>query len=153
MDRLIELILENITWVIFGLFMLSGLFTKSGGKKTTSTDSLGRQEPAQESRPLGERMAEHFGIPLEELQGRPKPQQPPQGRRSTTTGNVQNNYPELFGGPGMFDERGGDPFRKDATQWGFDETEWGSTFEKNEEQWGSTFPDRKSSEPRIEWPR
>jgi hypothetical protein len=66
---------------------------------------------------------------------------------------VQDNYPELFGGKGLFADRSDDPFRKDATKWGFDETEWGSTFEKNEEQWGGGFPDRKSSEPRIEWPR
>lgn len=153
MDRIIDLVLGNITWVIFALFVLSGLFGKSGGKKVTGEEAAQKQQTSQDNRPLAERMAEHFGIPLEELQGQSRPQQQPnQGRRSTTTGNVQSQYPELFGGSSMFKERGDDPFKKDSTKWGFDETEWGSTFEKNEEQWGGGFPERKSSEPRIEWP-
>lgn len=153
MERIVDFILSNITWVIFALFMLSGLFGKSGSKKDPTADTGKRQATGQDNRPLAERMAERFGIPLEEMQGQPREQQPPQGRRSTITGNVQDNYPELFGGKGMFADRGDDPFRKDATKWGFDETEWGSTFEKNEQQWGGGFPDRKSSEPRIELPR
>jgi hypothetical protein len=153
MEQITDFILSNITWVIFAIFMLSGLFGRSGNKKEPTADTGRRQATGQDTRPLAERMAEHLGIPLEEMQGQPRQQPPAQGRRSTTTGNVQDNYPELFGGKGMFADRSDDPFRKDATKWGFDETEWGSTFEKNEEQWGGGFPDGKSSEPRIEWPR
>ena len=110
---------------------------------------------------LAERLAEAFGVEIPEEQGQPqrRPQMQSQqsregryaseGRRSTVRRNVQEEYPQLFGGPSIFEE---DAQADESPRWGFDETEWGTTFERNEEQWGSTFPDRKSSEPRIEWP-
>lgn len=164
MENVIDIVLDNITWVIFGIFMLSGLFGRSGGKKPTSSETAPQEmrTSAPDNRPLAERMVERFGIDLEELQGTPQSQPQPnpraekyasQGRRSTTIRNVQGQYPELFGGSGLFEDRPRDGFARDETKWGFDETEWGSTFEKNETQWGGGFPDRKNSEPRIEWPR
>lgn len=166
LDDIIQFLLENVTWVIFAIFMLSGLFGRSGGKKTSSTDPV---EPAPrewntDNRPLAERMAEHFGVPLEEIQGRPpaetRPQPPArqreqryasEGRRSPSTGSSQDDYPDLFSGQTVWDEEPADDgYSHKNTAWGFDESEWGSTFEKNDSQWGGTFPEKKSSEPRIE---
>lgn len=166
LDRIINIALENVTWIIFAIFMLSGLFGRSGGKKTASSDPIEPvpREKAADHRPLAERMAEHFGIPLEEIQGKPasnpSPQQPrqggqrytSQGRRSTSIGGTQDQYPELFGGGKSIwdDEPADDGWGSNNQQWGFDSTEWGSTFEKNEEQWGGGFAEKKDSTPRIE---
>lgn len=165
-DRIIKFALANVTWLIFLLFMLSGLFSR-GNKADQTTrrpqQAQPRQRPTAQSadnRPLSERMAEAFGMQevMEEVrreqaqQQRTGRRQQSQGRRSTTTGNVQDNYPELFGGNSLFEDRD-QQWGLGKTKFGFDETEWGSTFDKNEEQWGSTFPDRKSSEPTIEWPK
>ncbi len=165
-ERITDFILRNITLVIFLVFALSGLFGRSGKKKpapgeTTARPASGSKPPAgaPDNRPLAERLADYFGVDLEEMQGKPA-QQPPaapgkyasQGRRSTTTGNVQDQYPELFGGASLFEDRKYDGFDREGTKWGFDDAEWGSTFEKNEQQWGGAFSDRKNSEPRIEWP-
>lgn len=164
MQELLDLILDNIGIVVFVLFMLFGVFGRNSEKPDDSTSSRPAQPQRQQSqdpsepdgRSLAERMAEHFGVEIPELQEH-QAQQTQQreqarrreGRRSTTTrsGNVQDNYPELFGGSSIFDSQNEEP-----TKWGFDETEWGSTFEKNDEQWGNSFPERKNSEPRIEWP-
>lgn len=173
LERIISIILENVTWVIFAIFMLSGLFSRSGGKKTTSSDPIQPvpREKNTDNRPLAERMAEHFGIPLEDVQGtggsqqaqtqqRPRQQNTARGRRSTTIGNTQDNYPELYGngsGKSIWDEEPADDrwgssqkWGSSNQQWGFDETEWGSTFEKNDEQWGGGFAEKKDSTPRIE---
>lgn len=164
-DRIINFVLSNITWLIFALFMLSGLFSRGGNKdaeqQRPQQQRRAKQRQAGQSadnRPMAERMAEAFGMQdlMEEVRREQAQQQrsgrtAQQGRRSTTTGNVQDNYPELFGGSSMFEDKD-QQWGMGKAKWGFDETEWGSTFEKNNEQWGSTFPDRKSSEPRIEWP-
>ena len=123
LERIADLILGNITLVIFLVFALSGLFGRSGNKKkpgdaTTRQPSQGKPPAgAPDNRPLAERMAEYFGVDLEEMQGKPAPQPPAtqgkyasQGRRSTTTGNVQDQYPELFGGSGLFEDRKYDGF-------------------------------------------
>lgn len=160
-DQLKDFLLNNITWLIFLVFMLSGLFT-SGKKKESEQgqsrreaqprrDQPQRQGRAADNRPFAERMAEAFGMQelMDEVRREQQNQQ--RGRRSTTTGNVQDNYPELFGGSSMFQDRDQE-WGMGKTKWGFDETEWGTTFEKNDEEWGSAFGERKSSEPRIEWP-
>lgn len=166
-ERIISFALENVTWIIFALFMLSGLFSKSGGKKTSASDPIqpAPREKNTDNRPLAERMAEHFGIPLEDVQGTAEADQPqprkssrPQGRRSTTIGNAREAYPDLYGGGASLweDEPADDRWGSDQKwgsrdqQWGFDETEWGSTFEKNEDQWGGGFAEKKDSTPRIE---
>ncbi len=160
-EKLIDFVLGNIGLVVFAIFIISGFLGRGNKakphpahqKQSTST------EEARDERPLAERLAEHFGVEIpeeykqaqaEKQQAAPKPNFASEGRRSTSTRNVQQQYPDLFGGPGMFDSsRGGG---EERTKFGFDETEWGSTFEKSEEQWGNTFPEKKSSEPRIEWP-
>lgn len=159
---IIDFILGNIGIVIFALFLLSGLFGRGDRKKEQRESSPTPQRQARpegevDDRPLAERLAEAFGVEVPEEQARPQQQQSQsrdgryssEGRRSTVRRNVQQEYPQLFGGPGIFDNRDEE---EDAPKWGFDETEWGTTFERSEEQWGNTFPDRKSSEPRIEWP-
>ena len=157
LESILDFVLGNIGIVIFAAFLLSGLIGRGNkNEDRESTQSPGKSsQPAQEvdNRPLAERLAEYFGVEMPEGQSQPQSQQPEpkyssEGRRSTVRRNVQDNYPELFGGSSMFD----DSAQGERTQWGFDETEWGSTFERNEEQWGNSFPERKDSEPRIEWP-
>lgn len=161
LESILDFVLGNIGIVIFALFLLSGLIGRNRGQEGESHSPTQREVDTatreQDDRPLAERLAEYFGVEVPEEQGqsqtRPQSQQPnyrSEGRRSTTRRNVQDQYPELFGGPSLFDRSSED---EQETKWGFDETEWGSTFEKNDEQWGNTFPDRKDSEPRIEWPR
>lgn len=159
-DTIINFVLGNIGIVIFAVFLLSGLIGRGNrNKEESAAPAERRAQPAPEhdDRPLAERLAEYFGVevPDGQPQGRPPAQQAGQrysseGRRSTTRRNVQDQYPELFGGSSIFDRTGEDA---EPTKWGFDETEWGSTFVRNDEQWGKTFPDHKDSEPRIEWPR
>lgn len=150
LNRILDFVLGNIGIVIFAVFLLSGLFSRGDKNKDAGQGKQAKPAASQDNRPLAERMAEYFGVDLsgEDAAGKDTPAPAQQGRRSTTTRNVQQQYPELFGGPGMF----ASDSSAERTKWGFDETEWGSTFERNEEQWGNTFPDRKSSEPRIEWP-
>lgn len=159
-DQLIDFVLGNIGIVVFAIFLLSGLIGRGdkNKKQSTTQTTSDRKATAQDERPLAERMAEYFGLEIDE-EHRPtqapapqqkKPLYASEGRRSTTMRNVQENYPELYGGSGLF---GSSSDAEEKTQWGFDESEWGSTFEKSEEQWGNTFPDRKSSEPVIDWPR
>lgn len=159
-DQIREFILGNIGLVIFLVFALSSLIGRGNKGKQQKPQPQQQSQPtaAHDDRPLAERLAEYFGVEIPEEQKRPSvPQQPTkqptyasEGRRSTISKNVQDQYPELFGGPGMFDSAS--EYGADKTKYGFDDTEWGSTFEKSEEQWGNSFPDRKSSEPRIEWP-
>lgn len=161
LDRLMDFVLGNIGIVIFAVFLLSGLIGRGDKNKkpAPSQTTTDRPATASDDRPLAERLAEYFGLELnDEHQSTqtPSPEQKKptfasEGRRSTTTRNIQDQYPELYGGSGMFTRSNEEPAEK--TQWGFDENEWGSTFEKSEEQWGKTFPDQKSSEPLIEWPR
>lgn len=167
---IIDFVLGNIGIVVFAIFVLSGFLGRGDKKKDPQETSQAPQRPVRQEgeaddRPLAERLAEAFGVEIPEEQARPQPQTQPQqtrderygseGRRSTVRRNVQEEYPQLFGGPSMFDR---DRQEAEDSSWGFDETEWGTTFERNEEQWGSanqwgnTFPERKSSEPRIEWP-
>lgn len=164
LDSILDFVLGNIGIVIFAIFLLSGLIGRGRGQEGQSQAPSQRKVDTQTSepdnRPLAERMAEYFGVEIPEEQQqrqsqpqqaqRPQPTYASEGRRSTTRRNVQDQYPELFGGTGMFDRSAED---LDEPKWGFDETEWGSTFVRNDEQWGNTFPDRKDSEPRIEWPR
>ena len=160
---IIDFVLGNIGIVIFALFLLSGLFGRGKGKQGESESASQREVDTQsrprehDDRPLAERMAEYFGVEIPDEQQQPRrpvqtqePSYASEGRRSTVRRNVQDQYPELFGGTGMFDRSAE---QIEEPKWGFDETEWGSTFVKNEEQWGNTFSDRKDSEPRIEWPR
>lgn len=160
LDQIIDFVLGNIGIVVFAVFLLTGFLGRGDKKKPGNPASAPQQSSRQSSetddRPLAERLADAFGveIPQEEPQSQSSSQSQEgryasEGRRSTVRRNVQQEYPQLFGGPSMFDRR---ETEEEAPRWGFDETEWGSTFEKNEEQWGNTFPDRKSSEPRIEWP-
>lgn len=161
LEDIIDFVLGNIGIVVFALFLLSGLIGGRGKKPEGQSDAPSQRRVDSETapvdnRPLAERMAEYFGVEIldEHRQGQPQTQPRQQqstseGRRSTVRRNVQESYPQLFGGGSMFERSEED---QQETQWGFDETEWGSTFEKSEEQWGNTFPDRKSSEPRIEWP-
>lgn len=156
-ERILDFVLGNIGIVIFSIFILSGFLGRGKGKEGESTSPSQRRVDTSTSehddRPLAERLAEYFGVEIPEEQPqsqRPEPKYSSEGRRSTTKRNVQQQYPELFGGAGLFDRSTGGSREQ---QWGFDETEWGSTFEKNDEQWGSSFGDRKDSEPRIEWPR
>lgn len=155
-QRIIDFVLGNIGIVIFAIFLLTGLLGRGDRNKEqkSTPPQEQRNQPAgqQDNRPLAERLAEYFGVEIPEDQPQRDTKQPTyasEGRRSTVRRSVQDQYPELFGGSGMFDRSSE---RQDDTKWGFDDTEWGSTFEKSEEQWGNTFPDRKSSEPRIEWP-
>lgn len=164
-EQITDFILGNIGLVVFAIFIISGFLGRGNKAKPNPAhqQQSANKEEARDDRPLAERLAEHFGveIPEEYKQAQaekqtatqaasPKPNYASEGRRSTTTRNVQQQYPDLFGGPGMFDSsRDG---VEERTKFGFDETEWGSTFEKSEEQWGNTFPEKKSSEPRIEWP-
>lgn len=176
LEPIIDFVLGNIGLVVFAIFLLSG-FIGRGDKKKDQGESAPvprrqeRPEGEVDDRPLAERLAEAFGVEIPEehrTQTRPEPQAQSregryasEGRRSTVRRNVQDEYPQLFGGPSMFDR---DAEEAEAPRWGFDETEWGSTFEKNDDQWGSdhkwgnddqwgnSFPDRKSSEPRIDWP-
>lgn len=160
LESILDFVLGNIGIVIFALFLLSGLIGRGKGKEGESPAPSQREVDTatreHDDRPLAERLAEYFGVEIpDEQQPQPQPQQRQQpnysseGRRSTTRRNVQDQYPELFGVSSMFDQSAEDD---QPTKWGFDETEWGSTFVKNDEQWGNTFPDRKDSEPRIEWP-
>lgn len=156
---IIDFVLGNIGIVIFGLFLLSGLIGRGGDKNKEQQQPARPQQQRtsagqqQDNRPLAERLAEYMGVEIPEEQQPRRESAPPQyaseGRRSTSQRNVQANYPELFGGTSLFDRSAEDD---EGTKWGFDETEWGSTFVKNDDQWGNTFPDRKSSEPRIEMP-
>lgn len=160
---IIDFVLGNIGIVVFAIFLLSGFLGRGDKKKEQQGSSPAPQRPVRQegevdNRPLAERLAEAFGVEIPEEQGQSQPQRQPQqpksqyaseGRRSTVRRNVQDEYPQLFGGPGIFDE---DQDAEKESAWGFDATEWGTTFVKNEEQWGSSFPERKSSEPRIEWP-
>lgn len=160
LQRLIDLILNNISFVIFIAFLLFGLISR--GDKKESQNAAPRKQPTKnpvepDGRPLAERMAEYFGVDLHEGEEPEPPKQPkPQsqyasdGRRSPNQRSVQEEYGDLFGGGSLFTR---DDDRAADTKWGFDETEWGSTFVKNDEQWGSTFPEKKSSEPVVEWPR
>lgn len=160
LDQLIDFVLGNIGIVVFAIFLLSGLIGRGDKNKKPATTQTAsdRSATAHDDRPLAERMAEYFGLDMNDENRPAQPSAPEQkkpvfaseGRRSTTTRNVQENYPELYGGSGMF---GSSSEAQEKTQWGFDESEWGSTFEKSEEQWGKTFPDHKSSEPVIDWPR
>lgn len=147
-NRIIDFILGNLGLVIFLAFILSGLI----GRREKSQHSAPQPKPTatHQEQTMAERMAEYFGV---DIPDGTHPGQPAgtTGRRSTTTGNVQDQYPELFAARDMYGSS--TEFGVGKTKWGFDETEWGSTFEKNEEQWGHTFPDQKSSEPVIEWPR
>lgn len=156
-ENIINFVLGNIGIVIFAVFLLSGFIGRGNKDKAENPET--RQQPAShreaehDDRPLAERLAEYFGVEVPE-EANPQPQQQQatsaQGRRSTTTRNVQQEYPTLFGGSSMFESQQDSDGEQ---QWGFDETEWGSTFARSEEQWGNTFPERKSSEPVIEWPR
>lgn len=166
LDQIIDFVLGNIGIVVFAIFILTGFLGRGDKKKQGDSAPAPQQSTRQESetddRPLAERLAEAFGVEIPQEQTRPQQTSQSQegryaseGRRSTVRRNVQQEYPQLFGGSGMFKK---DAEQEATSQWGFNETEWGSTFEKNDEQWGSadqwgnTFPDRKSSEPRIEWP-
>lgn len=161
MERIINLILDNIGIVIFLVVALSGLIGRGDKKKKTAEQT--QSQPAKpvepDGRPLTERMAEYFGIDLEQMkqpEAKPVPNSTyaSDGRRSPNQRNVQQDYPDLFGGGSLFSQdKDAGEFGMSKTKWGFDETEWGSTFEKNEEQWGHSFPEEKSSEPVIEWPR
>lgn len=177
LNRIFQLVLDNISWIIFGIFMLSGFFSKSGGKKTSSTDPVQTAPRASnpDERPLVERMAEHFGIPLEELQGtpgqNPKPQpagqaqaapqsafeeQPREERyasdsKHTSLFDNQEEFPDPFSGKTIWDEKPADDgYTHDDSKWGFDDSEWGGSFAGNSSQWGHTFPEKKDSEPRVE---
>lgn len=174
LERIINAVLGNITWVVFAVFLLSGFLGKGGKRDADQQESKPRQQarrhsgPQSGKRPFAERMAEALGMEevVQEMrraeeneQSAPRQQQRQQrrpvfasdARRGTTARSVQEQYPELFGGPSLFDDR--DDEFGGKTKWGFDETEWGTTFEKNDEQWGSSFGDRRDSEPRIEWPK
>lgn len=158
-ENIVEFVLGNIGIVIFAIFLLSGLIGRGNKDKSEQPETAGTGRPqtdaGHDDRPLAERLAEYFGVEVpDEAQSQPQPRQQNteparQGRRSTTSRNVQEEYPTLFGGKSMFES---ERDSREEQQWGFDETEWGSTFAKSEEQWGNTFPERKSSEPRIEWP-
>lgn len=158
-NRIIDFALGNIGILVFGIFLLSGLFGR-GKKNPDQPQTTTRQSTTSaDERPLAERLAEYFGVEMtdspeaptsQQSANKPQPTYASEGRRSTTTRNIQDSYPELYGGSGMFTRSSDGPAEK--TSWGFDENEWGSTFQKSEEQWGNTFPDKKSSEPRIEWP-
>lgn len=161
LESILDFVLGNIGIVIFALFLLSGLIGR-GRRQEGESDSPSQREVdtatrEHDDRPLAERLAEYFGVEIPDDQQQPQQpqqsQQPayrPEGRRSTIRRNVQDQYPELFGASEVFDRSAGG---EEEPKWGFDETEWGSTFVRNDEQWGNTFPDRKDSEPRIEWPR
>jgi hypothetical protein len=152
-DSIINFVLGNIGIVIFALFLLSGLIGRGNRRDQNPNqpqEQRTRPTGQPDNRPLAERMAEYLGaeVPDEEPRRDSRRQTyGSEGRRSPVSRNVQSQYPELFGGAGMFDRRAD---REEDTRWGFDESEWGSTFVKNDEQWGHTFPDRKDSEPRIE---
>lgn len=175
----IDFVLGNIGIVVFAIFILSGLFGRGDknkeqeGETAQAPERRPRPEGEVDNRPLSERLAEAFGVEIPEEQTQPRQQPQSQwpdpadrygseGRRSTVRRNVQDEYPNLFGGKSMFEEQ---EEAAEPTKWGFDETEWGTTFDKNDEQWGSdnrwgsegnwgnTFPDRKSDEPYIDWPR
>lgn len=159
-QRIIDFILDNISFVIFLAFILFGLISR-GEKKDAPQTAPGKQptkNPVEpDGRPLAERMAEYFGIDLHEGEPaappkspRPQSQYASDGRRSPNQRSVQDEYGDLFGGGSMFSREADS---ESETKWGFDETEWGSTFVRNDEQWGGTFPDKKSSEPVVEWPR
>ena len=179
LEPVIDFVLGNIGLVVFAIFLLSGLIgrgdkKKEQGESAPAPERRARPEGDVDDRPLAERLAEAFGVEIPEDQRSPQPQQSTQsrpqpqeqrygseGRRSTVRRNVQDEYPQLFGGPGVFDQDAQD---EEAPRWGFDETEWGTTFDRNDDQWGSehkwrsddqwgnSFPDRKSSEPRIDFP-
>lgn len=172
-EPIIDFVLANLGIVIFAVFVLSGLLGRGDKskdpQKEAQQESQRQQRPRSQgevdNRPLSERLAEAFGVEVPEQQSQPgqrsgesaqpasmwrEPRrQESEGRRSTTFGNVQDNYPDLFGGPSILDE---EKRFEETTRWGFDETEWGTTFDKNEEQWGKAFPDRKSDEPYVHWP-
>lgn len=154
LQRLIDFVLGNVGLVVFVAFLLFGLLGRDSKKNAPTSPTTNRPKSTQEhdDRPLAERLAEAFGVDLTQQQSapeqRPRSNYGSEGRRSTTQRNVQENYPQLFGGSSLFDsDKSGE-----KAKWGFEETEWGTTFEKNEEQWGGAFSDHKSSEPRIEWP-
>lgn len=157
-EQITDFVLGNIGLVVFALFLISGVIGRGNKPKEQPADqSQQRVDTERDDRPLAERLAEHFGVELPEEYREVKPAQQAtkpksayasEGRRSTTTRNVQQQYPDLFSGSGMFDSSES----REKTKFGFDDTEWGSTFEKSEEQWGNTFSEKKSSEPRIEWP-
>ncbi len=161
MERITDFILDNISFVIFIAFLLFGLISR-GDKKEAQRDApetRPTKNPVEpDGRPLVERMAEYFGVDLHEGE-KPAPEKSikpsstyaSDGRRSSHQRSAQEEYADLFGGGSLFSRS--DDERKADTKWGFDETEWGSTFVKNEEQWGHSFPEKKSSEPVVEWPR
>ncbi|MCA9833138.1 MAG: hypothetical protein KC435_04280 [Thermomicrobiales bacterium] len=160
MERIFDLILDNIGITIFLLFTIFGVIGRGDKKKAAEQPQQQPAKPVEpDGRPLVERMAEYFGVDLEQTtQPAPKTAPPStyasDGRRSPNQRNVQQDYPDLFGGGSLFsqDADAGE-FGMSKTKWGFDETEWGSTFEKSDEQWGHSFPEKKSSEPVIEWPQ
>lgn len=177
LEPVIDFVLGNIGIVVFAIFLLSGFIgrgdkKKEQGESSPAPERRTRPEGEVDDRPLAERLAEAFGVEIPEDQRSPRPQTQPrpqqqeqryasEGRRSTARRSVQEEYPQLFGGSSLFDQ---DAQREESSQWGFDETEWGTTFDRNDDQWGSdhqwgnddqwgnTFPERKSSEPRIDWP-
>lgn len=163
-ERLINLVLDNIGITIFLVFMVSGLLGRGDKKKAKPQDGPMQgmpKNPAEaDGRPLAERMAEYFGVEIPDQQPAEKPQPAAKskttyasdGRRSTSQRTVQEDYPDLFGGPGLFADKRDGSAPESETKWGFDDAEWGSSFEKNEEEWGSAFADKKDSAPRVEWP-
>lgn len=161
LERITNFILDNISFVIFIAFLLFGLISRGDKKeaKEATPQHKPNTNPAEpDGRPLAERMAEYFGIDLHEGEeqapppvstAKPQSTYASDGRRSPHQPSVQDQYGDLFGGSSLFAKS-----NRDAdTKWGFDETEWGSTFVKNDEQWGNSFPEKKSSEPVVEWPR
>lgn len=160
-ERITDLILGNISFVIFIAFLLFGLISRGDKKdaKRDTAESRPTQNPAEpDGRPLAERMAEYFGIdlhegekPVPEKKAKPQSTYASDGRRSPNQSSVQEQYGDLFGGGSLFARDDSDSGAN--AKWGFDETEWGSTFVKNDEQWGNSFPEKKSSEPVVEWPR
>ncbi len=160
-ERILDIILGNIGLIVFVVFALLGVMRR-GEKEEQAAESKPSSMPEteQDHRPLAERLAEAFGVDLEEVTGKKAEPSPPppvtasrggyasDGRRGPTSPSVQDEYPDLFGGGSVFADSGR---REQPTKYGFDDTEWGSTFEKGENQWGGAFPDKKSSEPVVEW--
>lgn len=137
-DRIVDGILANITWLLFVAFWVISMFSR--GKKNDDEGNAGNRPPRRI-----ERKAEPTGPYASD------------NRRRAAAPREQPASSPLFGGAFDFGS-GSDQFTRDDTaerdEWrsdtkfGFDETEWGSTFDRNEEQYG--WGDRKSSDPVIE---
>lgn len=136
-ERITDFILSNITWLIFVGFMLFSFLGGSDEKKEADS----RQRPA--------RRIERQAQPVSTYASDDRATEAAQ--RSRPTRPTQFGGAFDFGASSLFDQ----PAEEDRpssfgsrTKFGFDETEWGTTFDKNDEQYG--WGDKKSSDPVIE---